>query len=183
MKMLPVLAFVSTFVMGCLVPPSDDLPVAKVCDSDATQLCVYLGKNDEVYDGKQTCNDDGMSWGDCVPLDLPSIGQGGSGGATDTGGSGGSTAVECTTDDDCAAFNSVCLVYECKDNACFAFERDDDGDGSSLCGGNAPGMFDCDDTNPNIKPGAEEVCGDLVDNNCNGKVDEGCFDFCQPFPN
>ena len=36
----------------------------------------------------------------------------------------------------------------------------------------APG--DCDDTNPEINPDAEEICFDAVDNNCNDSVDEGC---------
>ena len=44
--------------------------------------------------------------------------------------------------------------------------QDADGDGfiSSDTGGD-----DCDDTNPDIHPGAEEVC-DSVDNNCDGQV-------------
>jgi hypothetical protein len=33
---------------------------------------------------------------------------------------------------------------------------------------------DCDDTKATINPGALEVCGDSIDNNCNGDVDEGC---------
>jgi hypothetical protein len=33
---------------------------------------------------------------------------------------------------------------------------------------------DCDDTNPSINPGMEEICGDFTDNNCNGAMDEGC---------
>jgi hypothetical protein len=43
--------------------------------------------------------------------------------------------------------------------------KDEDGDGVSTCDG------DCDDTNPNIKPGAPDECNKL-DDNCNDKVDE-----------
>jgi len=34
---------------------------------------------------------------------------------------------------------------------------------------------DCDDENPDSYPGAEEVCGDVEDNNCDGQTDENCF--------
>ena len=33
---------------------------------------------------------------------------------------------------------------------------------------------DCDDSKPAINPGVVETCGDLIDNNCAGGVDEGC---------
>ena len=45
-------------------------------------------------------------------------------------------------------------------------EPDLDGDGYGLLAG------DCDDSNPDINPEAEEVC-DFIDNNCNGLIDEG----------
>lgn len=33
---------------------------------------------------------------------------------------------------------------------------------------------DCNDSDPLVKPGAEEACGDEIDNNCNDRVDEDC---------
>jgi hypothetical protein len=47
---------------------------------------------------------------------------------------------------------------------------DQDGDGFSIDGGTC-GLVDCDDSNPNVFPGAVEDCSDGIDNNCNGLVD------------
>ena len=48
---------------------------------------------------------------------------------------------------------------------------DQDGDGYSVCGS------DCDDSDPNARPGGEEVCNGR-DDNCDGTADEGtsCYD-------
>lgn len=46
---------------------------------------------------------------------------------------------------------------------------DGDGDGYALpLGANAPGAFDCDDTRADVHPGAEDVAGDGIDQNCDG---------------
>ena len=45
---------------------------------------------------------------------------------------------------------------------------DSDGDGY------APADGDLDDSEPSIYPGSPEICGDNIDNNKNGSVDEGC---------
>ena len=47
-------------------------------------------------------------------------------------------------------------------------EIDADSDGFMVC------HDDCDDTDILVFPGAEELCGDGVDNDCNGRVDEIC---------
>jgi hypothetical protein len=50
--------------------------------------------------------------------------------------------------------------------------QDGDGDGyqDAACGGD-----DCDDSNSSVYPGAEEICDNNVDDNCNGGVDEDCI--------
>ncbi len=54
-------------------------------------------------------------------------------------------------------------------------DRDLDGYIDARCLG-YPGhtQGDCRDTNDSIYPGAAELCGDQVDNNCDSFVDEGC---------
>jgi Putative metal-binding motif/CotH kinase protein len=44
---------------------------------------------------------------------------------------------------------------------------DADGDGYNWCD-------ECDDSNPKVHPGAKEICGNGIDDDCNGFVDDGC---------
>lgn len=62
---------------------------------------------------------------------------------------GGTTLATCADDGD----------LDCND-------VDNDGDGYTENEG------DCDDTDNTVHPGASEVCGDSIDNNCNGNIDE-----------
>jgi hypothetical protein len=64
----------------------------------------------------------------------------------------------------------------------YYLDNDDDGFGvfetkQCLCDGISVGTSvkfgDCDDANPNLSPGAAEVCDD-IDNDCDGIQDEGC---------
>jgi hypothetical protein len=56
---------------------------------------------------------------------------------------------------------------------------DSDGDGyvpDNACGfAGRLGAGDCDDTNESIHSGSPEICGNSIDDNCNGQVDENCL--------
>lgn len=60
-------------------------------------------------------------------------------------------------------------LTDCADPACSSAGvcADSDGDGY-------PDAVDCAPFDAAIHPGAIEVCGDGIDNNCDGQVDEGC---------
>jgi hypothetical protein len=58
---------------------------------------------------------------------------------------------------------------------------DTDADGYGVGPGCAEAQ-DCDDTNPDVHPGAEEICRDGIDNDCDGQTDESCKRKC-PFEN
>ena len=70
----------------------------------------------------------------------------------------------CGSDDDCLngfrcdVASGMCL-NECPDA---------DDDGHTTCAG------DCDDGNAAVHPGRSEVCGNSLDDDCDGTVNEGC---------
>ncbi len=69
-------------------------------------------------------------------------------------------------DDDCAGDgDEECPVEPCTE------ESDADGDGYGSATGCDP--QDCDDTTDGVYPGAEEICGDEIDQDCDG-ADEPC---------
>src|SRR5690349_9468420 len=64
----------------------------------------------------------------------------------------------------------------CEDTGVYdtATKREDcDGDGYRKMDG------DCDDRDPKVNPGEAEVCGDHLDNDCNGLFDDGCDESAQ----
>jgi len=92
-------------------------------------------------------------------------------------------SMQCATDADCPDDNaSSCLSLDtdegliklCVPNdLCIDPDEDEYGSGPGCKG------FDCDQSNPNINPGAPEIC-DGIDNNCDGLIDHNPVDAREP---
>lgn len=78
-----------------------------------------------------------------------------------------STALDCPDDGNACTIESCDATLGCVVDAT---TNDADGDGyyAESCGGD-----DCDDTVATINPGVGDACGDSIDNDCNGVVDDG----------
>ncbi|HRZ27322.1 MAG TPA: MopE-related protein [Spirochaetota bacterium] len=89
-------------------------------------------------------------------------------------------------------FPGATEIYDGRDNDCdekvdenfyFYLDEDDDAYGNpaeSIIAATAPAGYvpdgtDCDDTDPAISPGVDEIVGDGIDNNCDGLIDESYF--------
>ncbi len=73
-------------------------------------------------------------------------------------------------DNDCDG-NTDCADDDCEtDTACMTCT---DADGDGYCAEESfGGEMDCDDTDPGVNPGAGEIAGDGIDNDCDGEIDE-----------
>jgi hypothetical protein len=89
---------------------------------------------------------------------------GGTGGTSTTGGTAGSAGTGATGGTG-AAGGTGSAGGGTSSSTCD--DVDHDGDGTSSCTG------DCDDQNPFVHPGALEICGDGVDEDCDGKDNLG----------
>jgi Cys-rich repeat protein len=77
----------------------------------------------------------------------------------------GCAALACNADADCPAGQRC----DAAAGLCVPVDPDADADGDGV-----PASQDCDDEDAARNPGQPEVCGDGVDNDCDGQVDEGC---------
>lgn len=85
-----------------------------------------------------------------------------------------------TVESQCVSSPDQVLVETCSAScslgACVCLDNDNDGFDECPFGsvGDDGNNLDCNDNNPNVNPGLSEMCGDGLDNNCNGYIDEGC---------
>jgi Zn-dependent metalloprotease/subtilisin-like proprotein convertase family protein len=91
-----------------------------------------------------------------------------------------------TPSPDCGPVTSTPINIEISTPTSYYVDADLDGFGSEstqlICSSNAPAGFsntsgDCNDNNSSINPTATEICGNSIDDNCNGQTDELCVSY------
>jgi Zn-dependent metalloprotease/subtilisin-like proprotein convertase family protein len=91
-----------------------------------------------------------------------------------------------TPSPDCGPVTSTPINIEISTPTSYYVDADLDGFGSEstqlICSSNAPAGFsttsgDCNDNNSLINPNATEICGNGIDDNCNGQTDELCVSY------
>jgi Zn-dependent metalloprotease/subtilisin-like proprotein convertase family protein len=91
-----------------------------------------------------------------------------------------------TPSPDCGPVTSTPINIEISTPTSYYVDADLDGFGSEstqlICSSNAPAGFsttsgDCNDNNSSINPNATEICGNSIDDNCDGQSDELCVSY------
>ena len=158
--MLAQSAIDSSFQDYSIVIPMEMFDEPTVAQDSCVKFAVYLGAVDK--DGDGDGKRPGISGGDCNDTDATIAP-----GAAEVPGN--------FKDDDCDG-----KVDEDASGTASMDTTDHDGDGVSIAQG------DCDDTNPMIHPGMAEICGDGLDNDCDGVADRsvdatGNVTACSPY--
>jgi hypothetical protein len=144
-----------------VVLPMEFFDLAEIAPDDCVKFAIYQGnyRLDLDEDGKDTVKDNG----DCndhvatISPNLPEI--------PDNG-----------MDDNCNGLADETVVDTVVTPS--ADTSDGDADGVTLADG------DCDDTNAMVKPGMDEICGDGLDNDCDGTADytlSSATPVCSPY--
>jgi hypothetical protein len=140
-----------------IIIPMEFFDLDAAAPDKCVKFAVYLG--DYVHDADGDGEDPLVSGGDCNDKDpaIPAAAEVGSN----------------RVDDDCDG-----LADEDAQNNPSNNTQDMDGDGQTLAAG------DCDDTSGAVKKGAPEICGDGLDNDCDGVADRtggAMSTACSPF--
>jgi hypothetical protein len=133
----------------------------EVCGNNVDDNC-----NGRVDDGCQTC----AGHANCTGLNEACI---------------GGTCTVCA--DSCTAGTGTCTIPDSEamgrclvlPTGCGVCVPDCDTDGDGTCpGADMPGKpgGDCKDNDASVSPNAKEICGNGVDDNCNGSIDDLCTD-------
>ena len=167
--------------VDCVDGDGDSFGVGKDCvlaDCDDNNKAVYPWAPEKCGDNKDdNCNkiaDDSCKGRQCVDQDMDGYGVGkGCPGPQDCDDADFKVNPGAPQEKDQTCGDGV--DNDCDsvaDDGC-STSVDSDGDGSSV-GGGATGQPDCNDKDAKIGPGQKEVCGDKIDNDCDGTVDDGC---------
>ncbi len=175
---------------NCNKIADDGCPGRQCVDADADGYGVGKG-----CPGPQDCKDNKFSihpnakekCGDGVDNDCDGVPDDGCPGSVDSDGDGYKVGGGASGQRDCDDTNKLVhpdakeLCGDGVDNDCDLTVddgcpgvkcTDSDGDGWGV--GKDCKLADCNDADTAVYPYAAEVCGDKVDNNCNGSIDEGC---------
>ncbi len=147
---------------SCASGPAVEVPAIDCHDADDDTYGIGSGCD------SQDCDDmmsDYQSWNATHTRCLGTLAEGAV--CADRDGDGASAGASCPTpDEDCDDFNSQ-VTSGC--GPCSCVDVDIDGHFPTACmDADCPARTDCDDTRMDVRPGAMEICGNGLDDDCAG---------------